>query len=219
MTITRRWWAFERGTLWASDAATSPGSPAPRAAVGFGAAGPEAAEPLAAAMGLPDAAVAARRFTGGRRCYAAWDSGRIVAYGWASQGGECVGELERAFRMAPGEAYIWDCVTLPEYRGRGLYSALLAYMLAELRDADVRRTWIGASLDNQASIRGFMKAGFQPAIKLVYGRLLALRCAWVIAYPGAPAPLVAAAKRMIVAEDERMIGPLMIGFRMKGMRD
>jgi ribosomal protein S18 acetylase RimI-like enzyme len=115
--------------------------------------------------------------------------------------------------MAPDEAYIWDCVTLPTYRGRGLYSALLAYMLAELREAGVRRTWIGASLDNQASIKGFMNAGFQPAIKLIYGRLLALRCAWVIAYPGTPEPLVAAAKRLIIAEEERMLGPLMVGIR------
>jgi ribosomal protein S18 acetylase RimI-like enzyme len=164
-------------------------------------------------MGLPGATAAAGRFTGGRRCYAAWDGDRIAAYGWASRGSECVGELERAFHMAPDEAYIWDCVTLPEYRGRGLYSALLAYMFSELRDAGVRRIWIGASLDNQPSIKGFMNAGFRPAIKLVYGRLLALRCAWVIAYPDAPGPLVAAARRMIIAEDERMIGPLMVGIR------
>jgi ribosomal protein S18 acetylase RimI-like enzyme len=168
-------------------------------------------------MGLPSSAEAAQRFNAGRHCYVAWDGDRIVAYGWASQGRECVGELERAFHMAPDEAYIWDCVTLPEYRGRGLYSALLSYTLAQLRDAGVRRTWIGASLDNQASIKGFMNAGFQPAIKLVYGRLLALRCAWVIGYPSAPGPLVAAAKRLIIAEDERMIGPLMLGIQTKGV--
>jgi ribosomal protein S18 acetylase RimI-like enzyme len=219
VTTTRRWWAFERGTLWATDAATAPRSQPPQAAVIFGTAGPEAAESLAVAMGLPNSAEAARRFTSERRCYVAWDGDRVVAYGWVSQGSECVGELERAFHMTPDEAYIWDCVTLPEYRGRGLYSALLAHMLAELREVGVRRTWIGASLDNQASIKGFMKAGFQPTIKLIYGRLLALRCAWVIGYPGAPGLLVAAAKRLIIAEDERMIGPLMVGFRMKGIRD
>jgi ribosomal protein S18 acetylase RimI-like enzyme len=213
VTITRRWWAFERGALWAVESAAAARSRAPRAAVVFREVGPDAAEPLATAMGLPGATAAAGRFTGGRRCYAAWDGDRIAAYGWASRGSECVGELERAFHMAPDEAYIWDCVTLPEYRGRGLYSALLAYMLSALRDAGVRRTWIGASLDNQPSIQGFMNAGFRPAIKLVYGRLLALRCAWVIAYPGAPRQLVAAAQRMILVEDERMIGPLMEGIR------
>ena len=211
VTTMRPWWAFERGTLWAFDSTAPAGAPAPRATVAFGEAGSGAAGALAAAMGMPDAAEVTRRFTGTRRCYVAWDGDRIAAYGWASQGNECVGELERAFHMAPGEAYIWDCVTLPEYRGRGLYSALLAYMLAELREAGVRRTWIGASLDNWPSIKGFMNAGFRPAIKLVYGRLLAIRCAWVIAHPGAPGPLVADARRMIIAEDERMIGPLMVG--------
>jgi ribosomal protein S18 acetylase RimI-like enzyme len=218
VAISRRWWAFERGTLWATDAAIAPHPQPSHTAVVFGAAGPDAAAPLAAAMGLPNSAEAVQRFTGGRRCYVAWDGDRIVAYGWASQGSECVGELERAFHMAPDEAYIWDCVTLPEYRGRGLYSGLLAHMLAELRDAGVRRIWIGASLDNHASIKGFMRAGFRPAIRLVYGRLLALHCAWVIGYPDAPGPLVAAAKRMIIAEDERMIGPLMVGIRKKGVR-
>ena len=218
MTISRRWWAFERGTLWATDAATTPHPQPPRSTVTFGPAGPEAAESLAVAMGLPTSTEAAQRFTGRRRCYVAWDGDRVVAYGWVSQGSECVGELERAFHMAPDEAYIWDCVTLPEYRGRGLYSALLSYILAELHKVGVRRTWIGASLDNQASIKGFMKAGFQPAIKLFYGRLLALRCAWAIGYPGTPDSLVAAAKRLIIAEDEQMIGPLMVGIRMKGVR-
>ena len=219
MTSTRRWWAYERGTLWATDAATAPHPQPPQSAVALGPAGPEAAEALAVAMGLPNSAETAQRFTGRRRCYVAWDGDRVVAYGWVSQGSECVGELERAFHMAPDEAYIWDCVTLPEYRGRGLYSALLAYMLAELRDLGVRRTWIGASLDNQASIRGFMKAGFQPAIKLIYRRLLALRCAWVIGYSGTPDSLVAAAKRLIIAEDERMVGPLMVGIRRREIRD
>jgi len=213
VTTTRRWWAFERGALWAIDSTAPTRVPAPRAVVAFGQAGPETAGPLATAMGMPGAAAVAERFTAERRCYVAWDGDRIAAYGWASRGRECVGELERAFQMAPDEAYIWDCMTLPEYRGRGLYSALLAYILVELRDAGVRRTWIGASLDNRPSIKGFMNAGFQPTIKLVYGRLLALHCAWIIAYPNTPDLLVAAARRMIIAEDERVIGPLMVGFR------
>src|SRR5262245_27064888 len=168
-------------------------------------------------MGLPDTAEIAGRFTNERRCYVAWDEDRIVAYGWASRGQECVGELERAFHMPSDEAYIWDCVTLPEYRGQGLYGALLGYMLSELCAAGVRRCWIGASLENQPSIQGFINAGFRPAIKLVYWRLLALRCAWVIAYPGAPYQLVAAARRMVMAADERMLGPLIIGFRRRGI--
>jgi ribosomal protein S18 acetylase RimI-like enzyme len=113
---------------------------------------PEDAGPLAEAMGARDQTVVEQRFAGARRCFAAWDGSRVAAYGWASQGDEYVGELERTFRLQAGEAYIWDCATLPEYRGRRLYSALLDYMVAELRGAGAGRIWIGASLDNLPSI-------------------------------------------------------------------
>ena len=207
-----RWWAYERGTLWASEAAEPRGAPArPRIAVVFGEVRREAAGPLAAAMGLPDPEALQQRFDGGRRCFAAWDGGWIAAYGWASQGHESVGELERTFRMQPGEAYIWDCATLPDYRGQGVYSALLDYMLAELRGAGVGRIWIGASLDNQPSLKGFANAGFQPVIELTYLRVLGLRGGWMRRKLGAPANLVAAARRMMITDDEHAFGPLILG--------
>jgi ribosomal protein S18 acetylase RimI-like enzyme len=175
--------------------------------------GPASTAPSRRWLACAGPAEAARRFAGARRCFAAWDGERIAAYGWVSQGHECVGELERAFRMLPSEAYIWDCATLVEYRGRRLYSALLVHMLRELRDDGIGRVWIGASLDNRASIKGFMNAGFQPAITLAYARLLAVRGGWISGCAGAPAALVAAARRLIVADDERMLGPLMVGIR------
>jgi ribosomal protein S18 acetylase RimI-like enzyme len=210
VTTARRKWAYERGTLWASEASAPRGVPAqPRVAATFGEAHPEDAGPLAAAMGLPDPQALERRFDGGRRCFVAWDGTQIASYGWVSQGRESVGEMERTFHMQSGEAYIWDCVTLPQYRGRGLYSALLGSMLAELRGAGVGRVWIGASLDNQPSIKGFARAGFQPVIEMTYLRLLGLRCDWVRRCPGASTHLAAAARRMIGGE--RAFGPLTIG--------
>jgi ribosomal protein S18 acetylase RimI-like enzyme len=162
-------------------------------------------------MGWPDSATLLERFAGDRRCFVAWDGQRVAAYGWASQGQESVGELERWFRMQPGEAYIWDCATLPDYRGQGVYSALLSYMQAELRGAGVGRIWIGASLDNQPSLKGFLNAGFRPAIELTYLRVLVLRCGWMRRSPGAPASLAAAARRMIMTDDEHALGSLFVG--------
>jgi ribosomal protein S18 acetylase RimI-like enzyme len=212
MATTQRRWAFERGTLWTNDLAGATSAPvSPRGAVVFGEVRREDAGPLAVAMGTPDAEAALQRFTAGCRCFAAWIDDRIAAYGWVSRGREWVGELEREFHMQEDEAYIWDCLTLREYRGRRLYSALLRFMLDELRAAGIRRVWIGASLDNRPSIKGFTNAEFQPIIKLTYLRLFSLRCCWVLAYPGAPDPLVAAACRLIMAEDERAFGPLIVG--------
>jgi ribosomal protein S18 acetylase RimI-like enzyme len=217
-----RRWAYERGALWASEATDPRVAPAqPRAMVVFSEVRRETAGRLVAAAGWSDPKALLERFDGQRRCFAAWDGQRIAAYGWASQGQESVGELERSFRMLSGEAYIWDCATLPEYRGQGIYSALLSHMQAQLRSAGVGRIWIGASLNNQPSLKGFINAGFRPAIELTYLRVLVLRFGWMRRSPGAPASLAAAARRMIMSDDERALGPLFVGIRRRkgGVRE
>ncbi len=214
MTISRHTWAFERGTLWAVDLAGEGQAPAlvsARAAAVFGEAHRETAAPLAAAMGLPDPDPVLRRFANGRRCFAAWIEDRIAAYGWVSQATECIGELERKIQLLAGEAYIWDCATLPPYRRQRLYSALLGHVLTQLRGEGVRRVWIGTSLHNQPSLRGFANAGFQPVVTLAYARLFNLRCIWMIGHRGAPGHLVAAARRALTADHERVWGSAVIG--------
>ena len=184
--------AHERGTMWAiattRDVSTTV---TPGVAATFAEARRDQAEEVAAAMGQADVAVFLERLHAGRRCFVARVDGAIAAYGWASQGLERIGELERPFHMAAGEAYIWDCATLPPYRGKRLYSGLLSHMVATLRDDGVRRIWIGASLGNQPSVRGFASAGFQPVITLTYLRLLAFRHVWIRDDPAAPATLTA----------------------------
>jgi ribosomal protein S18 acetylase RimI-like enzyme len=89
-----------------------------------------------------------KRFESGKRCYAVQvddnparktaeiqrnERGKFAAYGWVSFNEEFIGELNLRIRLLGGEAYIWDCATLPEFRQKHLYSALLAYMVGELR--------------------------------------------------------------------------------------
>lgn len=198
-------WASERGTLWALDldapappASAPPTSPTPDG-VTLGELMPDDAVPLAAAMGTSDPQVVRERLVSGRRCFAACIEGAIAAYGWVSQGAERIGELERTMRMQPGEAYIWDCATLPAWRGRGLYTALLRHIVATLRAERLRRLWIGASLDNTPSIRGFRAAGFRPAVRLVYLRVLGIRYNRLAGDATAPPPLVADAREVLRA--------------------
>ncbi len=204
-------WASEQGMLWTRDLAGTPEIMImPRADVRFTEFGPEAAAQLALAMNLPGPEAVLQRFTSQRRCFGAYSGEQIVAYGWASVMAEHVGELERFFRFPTGEAYIWDCLTHPEYRGRRLYSALLTYMCNQLRDSGVRRAWIGASLGNQPSLQGFANAGFQPVITVRYARLIGLRYCWVARYRAAPIHLVSAARHIMAEEADRMIGPLIV---------
>jgi GNAT superfamily N-acetyltransferase len=157
--------------------------------------GPGDVPALAAAMGAGSQSEIARRLEAGRRCYAAWVEGQLAAYGWVSFDQEDIGELNLRLRLLPGEAYIWNCATLPAFRRRRLYSALLVHMVGELRTERVCRVWIGADLDNAASQRGIARAGFRPVADLVVARVLAVRLVWVQGRPDAPASLVAEARR------------------------
>src|SRR5947208_1621201 len=153
------------GTFWILEL-DRPLPPAivPRVPATFMRIGPEVAGELAQAIGLDDPAIILQRFATERHCYAARVDEKLAAYGWVTFDEEAIGELGLRFRLKAGEAYIWDCATLAAYRSQGLYSALLAYIVSELRTAGLCRVWIGADMDNLVSQKGMALAGFQPAI-------------------------------------------------------
>lgn len=101
-----------------------------------------------------------------------------VGWGWAATSAFSIGELNVDVALPPGNRYLWDFVTLPPWRGRGTYPALLQAILT--RD-DAERCWIGHDWDNRASAQGIAKAGFErvgAAYRLPDGRLALL--------PGSP---------------------------------
>jgi ribosomal protein S18 acetylase RimI-like enzyme len=144
-----------------------PGSPEPRIPATFSRAGPEMAEELAQAMGLDNSAPVLQRFGMGRHCYIARVEGNLAAYGWITFDEEGIGELGLRIRLKKGEAYIWDCATLPAYRGLRLYPALLAHMLVDLQSAGFQRVWIGTDADNLPSQSGVVRVGFQPIAEVI----------------------------------------------------
>ena len=156
------------GILWMMriDRPLPPG-PRPRVPATIYRAGPGDVAELAQAMGFDDSAPVVQRLNLGRHCYLVRVEGRLAAYGWISFDEEGIGELGLTIRLGEGEAYIWDCATLPAYRGRRLYPALLAHMLAELQRAGYRRVWIGTDADNLPSQRGVALAGCQPVAEVV----------------------------------------------------
>ena len=201
-------WAFERGALWAMDFADRDRSGATgasvalvslRASATFAEVHRDEVTVLGAAMGYADPAPVLKRFDGGRRCFAGWLDGTIATYGWVSWGVECIGELERPIRLSRDEAYIWDCATLPPFRRRGLYSALLRHIATTVRNEGTHRLWIGASLQNQPSIRGFAAAGFQPVITLTYIRLFHVERLWMCDERAASPTLIGTAHRALGA--------------------
>jgi GNAT superfamily N-acetyltransferase len=99
------------------------------------------------------------RIRDGHVPYVASVSGGPVAYGWSAWRRASIGELGLSFELAPGDRYLWDFMTMPDWRRRGIYRRMLQEILKVERDA-ASRFWIGHDLDNVPSGKGILGAGF-----------------------------------------------------------
>jgi GNAT superfamily N-acetyltransferase len=85
-----------------------------------------------------------------------------ASYGWSASGAAHIGGIEISLTVPPRERYLWDFVTMPEFRGRGLYPLLLQKIVRHQLDK-AEWFWIGHEPHNLASRRGILKAGFKLA--------------------------------------------------------
>jgi GNAT superfamily N-acetyltransferase len=115
--------------------------------------------PLPLARGLDPDTVATER-AAGHRLYIATIDGEVAGWGWVATQVATIGELGVRMRLAPDERYLWGFETLPEWRGRGIYTALLGAILRD--DQTASRFWIGHNAGNTPSARGILAAGFTP---------------------------------------------------------
>ena len=151
------------GTLWVA----GPAAPGERPAIGTGVRIRVASEPDAAAVYRAMVAAEADnpnlawvRLEGKRLGYIAEADGEVLAYGWIARAGDTVNDLGFEVDLPVGEAWIYDCATVPAARGKGLYTALLLTMRRDFAIHQIQRGWIGTSARNWASQRGIARAGF-----------------------------------------------------------
>lgn len=174
----------------------------PRVPVTFQRVGPEVAGELASVMGFADSAAVSRRFGLGRHCYIGRCEDQPVTYGWITFDEEVIGGLDLRVRLLPGEAYIWDCATLPAYRGLGLYPALLACMQRELQRSGCQRIWIGMDAGNVPSQTGVARAGFRHVVDILQVRTAPARVFLAQPAPGASQEDVLAARYALFGDRE-----------------
>jgi GNAT superfamily N-acetyltransferase len=105
-------------------------------------------------------------------CFAVWIDGALGGYGWLSTGPEWIGELQLEIKPREREAYIWNCVTVPEHRRRGVFRSLVVGMVAAARRLGVRRVWIG-SVAIPAE-QALAPIGFRPALYFDVARVAGL---------------------------------------------
>ena len=98
------------------------------------------------------------RFDEESHCYVAFLDDVPTGYGWV---GTKIGRLPGGWVWTLGEEdrYLWNFVTLPDFRGRGVYPHLLQAIL-RAESVAAERFWIGHEGQNVASKRGIEKAGF-----------------------------------------------------------
>jgi GNAT superfamily N-acetyltransferase len=126
----------------------------------------ESAVVMAAVQGRAESEMQ-RRLDAGHRAYVAWYEGAPAAFGWVATRSAEIGELGSSFAIPAGERYLWNFVTLPAHRGRGIYPRLLdAIVRAEAHEAE--RFWIAYAPENHASGAGIRKAGFVALAELSF---------------------------------------------------
>jgi hypothetical protein len=127
---------------------------------------PTSDDVLASMAGLPEAEVARRRAEG-HRPYLISVDGEPAGYGWVAARSCDIGELGLEFELPFGNRYLWDFATLPAFRGRGLYPALLSEIIRR-ECPPATRLWIIHAPENLPSGVGIARAGFAPVAELSF---------------------------------------------------
>ncbi len=115
------------------------------------------------------------RLDAGHRFYVTKVGGRIVQGNGVAFGKAFSGYLDMAFPLAPEEGYVYEAYTVPEYRGKRLYSAALSRIARELRGQGYRRLVVFVYPRNRPALQAHSRMGFQPQGHIGYVELLGVR--------------------------------------------
>ncbi|MDQ6876218.1 MAG: GNAT family N-acetyltransferase [Candidatus Dormibacteraeota bacterium] len=151
----------------------------------------------AQAMG-DEAELVPNRVARGSRCFGAWLGDELVGYGWLSAKPEWIGEIEREIAPAPGEAYIWNCVTFAPRRRKGVFRTLVASLVAYAKSEGLTRLWIAtvSSLADSA----ISQANFVPVMRFDAASWFGLRWLKTVQVQGVDPGLSTAAQTAMAIE-------------------
>ncbi len=195
---------MKRATLWAVEPRPGP----PPTSLRVVEPGRDGLAPLVAAMGA-DGDLAAVRLDRGCRAFGGWKEDALVAFGWVSTGAEWIGELGLEIRPGPGEAYIWNCVTLEPHRRQGYFQALVRCIAAQAHAEGLSRLWIG-SID-AVGTSALRAAGWTPVLRFTIRTLPWFRRLAVWSDEEAEPDLVRACRRALYAGGQPVLGGSALG--------
>jgi hypothetical protein len=101
-----------------------------------------------------DATMADALACGRSLCFAAFCGGRLASYGWLAMGSvdpkDCGGV---GLRLPADVAYFYNGFTVPEFRGRGLYPAMIGRCLRAISESGVGKLLLSVYWTNWAALR------------------------------------------------------------------
>jgi ribosomal protein S18 acetylase RimI-like enzyme len=92
-----------------------------------------------------------------RHCAVALDGDEIAGLIWIYR----AGRPTRMFRLCPGEAELNAGYVRPEYRGRRVFTEVIAFACASLAGSGVTAVYAAVHGGNEPSLRAFRAAGFE----------------------------------------------------------
>ncbi len=143
----------------------------------------------------PDGDLVAARLSRGCRCFGAWAGDDLVGYGWLSSGPEWIGEVDLEIRPGHGEAYIWNCMTLPSHQRHGVFGAMVTGIAARAKTEGLSRLWIGSVAIPAEKV--IPRAGFAPVLHFSSEVLSGIRWLKVRSEAGVEPGLLAAGREVL----------------------
>jgi len=118
-----------------------------------------------------------KRLQHGRNCFLALYEGRLIAFAWATD--DITFDLDNLeMRLGPGDVYIDDVYTVPEFRRHGLQYPMHIEQLRFLqrhKGGKFSRAIVMADVNNTASQKMIRKFGYKEINHLVFTRILLKR--------------------------------------------
>jgi len=93
-------------------------------------------------------------------CHTAKHNGQIIFASWIAFGERYSYALDRRYKLADSEAYLYSVYTLPEFRGNGVYPAAHCHSLKLLNELGYKRILACIDPENFAAMRVSEKLGY-----------------------------------------------------------
>jgi GNAT superfamily N-acetyltransferase len=110
------------------------------------------------------------RFERQNICYGFYSNESLAVIGWSSDG---YLELDHGVVFpCPSQVALFDFVTLPDFRSRGLYTSALRHLIRNMDKPGARSVYIAVDPNNAHSVKGIRRAGFSRCLCMSRRRIL-----------------------------------------------